>query len=754
MVKDIGILDPHGKNLNPLNGEKYRSIYTENEDYQLKHNLNNYQAIANGIPNTKVGGWVNLKVYSKAREIIKQIQEHQVLIIESGTGTGKTVILPKLALHALDYKGKVVVTVPKINLAFGNAKYAAKCLDVELGAEVGFQHRGAVLENETENEEGERVVEFKKAESNKTKLLFSTDGMLRAQINSDPYFKKYNLVMIDEAHERNTSIDMLILRLREALLVNDNLKVIITSATLDMKLFINYFREKGISVATNSVTVGENKPVKLEYHGQGVTINNVDEKAVELFFNKIVKPNKIGDTIIFANSEAKGRKMCEAISRRDSSIYCLVATAVTIKKDPQLEAIAQEKYLYREINSERNYTRKVIIATDVWESSITLPELIFVIDNGLTLSSGYDGEKMESYLLNTHISRSQATQRKGRAGRVFPGFCYRMYDKKVFDDVMQENSEVDIETKDFTEPLLDLWMKDEDQTLENLIVTTFRDLLTKPPATNIRGALQTLYALGLTTGYMGRTSIVSDFGVVLYERNRSGDVRLTKALYYAKMYDCFYETVILAAILSVTKRGVSDIFESDKAVDKRDQKRYINELGRYKNKYGDFFAGYNAFQSFIDAEYRADGDERSLKRWCYKHFIHYKNCKDIADMANKLSHFRVPKEALEVSPEEDFEFKSLNDKIIFCLMKGLYTNMAVKKGEKRYENLFPPKRTKTIISPQIAQRATFFTSQLPSYILYWELKRLDSGVKFGNCVTVPTYLLEYLSDFEKDELRI
>lgn len=742
MVKEIGILDPEGKYINPFNNKNYRDIYTINPQYQEENNINDYQFLAQKNPDGTPGGWSSLKVWSKATDIIKQIKNHQVLVIESGTGTGKTVILPKLALHALDYKGKVVVTVPKISLASESAKYAAACLDVEIGQEVGFQHRGATIE--VEDEEG--VMEEQKAFSNKTKLLFSTDGMLRAQINSDPNFKNVNLVMIDEAHERNSNIDLLVLKLRQALLKNNNLKVIITSATLDMDLFVNYFRDKGIDVATNTVAAGENKPVKLEYCGKGVNINNVTQKAVDLFFDKIVKPNHIGDTIIFASSESEATKMCNAITKKDKDIYCIVVTSKTLEKIPELKDLASKKDLYKEMFAEKEYKRKVIIASDVWESSITLKELIFVIDNGLSLTSDYDGEKMENSLLNKPIAKSQAIQRKGRAGRVYPGFCYRMYTEQIFKS-MDENKEVDIRTKDFTSDLMDLWMTPNpdgsERTLEDLILY-IRELLSKPSAANILASLKTLFALNITSGFKQRSAIVKPLGKWLYDNNKVGDLRLTKALYYAKVYKCFYDVVIISAILTGTRRGVIDIFESDKEITK--DNKYKKELSRYKNKYGDLLAGKKAIEDFIDADYRENGSPRELKKWCKKHFFHYRNCEKIYDRARKIKHMKLPSDLNEC---EELEFKNHEDKIVYCLLKGLFINLAYKDGKQsnKYKNLFPNIKSKATMA-----KDNFFDSKLPDFIIYWQLQRFDSGSNFNNCISVPNYLVDYLNDYEKMQI--
>jgi HrpA-like RNA helicase len=732
----IGILDPEGKKPNPMNGEKYREIYTEKPEIQQEHGINNYKWLSMGKAQ-KPGedGWTSLKVWGKAEEIIGQIRDHQVLVIESGTGTGKTVILPKLALHAIGYKGNVVVTVPKTSLASSSAGFAAKCLDVVLGEEVGFQHRGAGIDAKLSSE-GEVLEEAREAKSSKTKLLFSTDGLLRAQMSSDPLMKKYNVVMIDEVHERNASIDLLILSLREALLVNKNLKVIITSATMDPELFINYFREKGISVASNAVSFGENKPVKLEYHGAGVNKNNVSQKSVDLFFKKIVKPNLIGDTIIFANSEADGKKICQMIAKLDKSILCYVVTAITLGRDENLEENAKNDQSFLD----KGYTRKVLISTDVWESSITLPNIIYVIDSGRTLSAGYNGDKMEYYLLNKFIAKSQANQRKGRAGRVYPGFCYRMYNESDY-NAMLDSKPIKMAIDDFTEQLVELWNKAGVETLEQVIMMV-REMLTKPSQINVKASLKTLQMLEITNGFMGRRTELTDLGLFLSKTNKANDIRLAKSLYYAKLYDCFFDVVAISSMLSSTKKGISDIFISDKEVDKKELSSYKRELGRYKNKYGDMMAGLRVIKDFMDTEFRENRDYNKVRNWCRTRYIHYKNTKTIADQASSISYFKRI-ESLELTEEENFDFKSKEDKIVFCLLKGLMGNLAVSKSGK-YENIFPDIKTKTSF------QSDFLTGSGGKYIIYWKLMQFDSDSKFTSIMNVPEYLVDYLTDYEKE----
>ena len=174
--------------------------------------------------------------------------DYQVLIIEAGTGNGKSVLVPKYALHATNYKGKIVVTNPKQLPTRSNAEWAALCLDVEVGKEVGYQYKDSRLPN------------GKPSKLTETRLLFSTDGSVVQVLNNDPSGSEYDIVIVDEAHERNTRIDTILLQMKKALRINKKLKLIIMSATLPGNLFGEYYKE--FKMKSINLPAIPNKPVK------------------------------------------------------------------------------------------------------------------------------------------------------------------------------------------------------------------------------------------------------------------------------------------------------------------------------------------------------------------------------------------------------------------------------------------------------------------------------------------------------------
>jgi pre-mRNA-splicing factor ATP-dependent RNA helicase DHX15/PRP43 len=189
----IGILDPEGKNKNPLNDEEYGDEYKQ---------------IA------KI--WSKFSAYKIRETVLDTIENNQVTLIISGTGSGKTVLLPKYLLHVLDYKGKIGITLPKQIIAKSAAEFAAKTLDVKLGKQVGYQYKGSESSGKSKD----------------TQLLYATDGTIVARLLNDPELREFDGIIIDEAHERKVQIDFLLYLLKKTVQIRPEFKLIIMSATI------------------------------------------------------------------------------------------------------------------------------------------------------------------------------------------------------------------------------------------------------------------------------------------------------------------------------------------------------------------------------------------------------------------------------------------------------------------------------------------------------------------------------------------
>ena len=204
MNNNIGILDPEGINLNPLNGKPYSDKYKKLAEK-----------------------WKTFPVYQKAREIIDDINNNQVLLLVSQTGSGKSVLMPKITLHTLNYNGKIAMTLPKQIITKSAAEFAAETLDIELGQEVGYRYKGS----------------DPKMRSDKTKILYTTDGTIVAKAFNDITLKEYDAILIDEIHEQSVNMHILLYLMRETLKLRPEFKLIIMSATINTEIFATYFRD-------------------------------------------------------------------------------------------------------------------------------------------------------------------------------------------------------------------------------------------------------------------------------------------------------------------------------------------------------------------------------------------------------------------------------------------------------------------------------------------------------------------------------
>jgi len=410
--KKIGLFDPEGNYDNPLTGKPYQNLYQGDTIIKDgKEIATTYKYFAKIVHEQPL-----IANIQNSYDILDKLRNNQVLVIESATGTGKTVVLPKLASHLLDYKGKVVVTVPKQSLAKGNADFCARCMDVRLGDEVGYAHRGSEIVIKEQVAGEEIVVEQRGSSSDETKILFATDGWLASRESNEMSFKDYGVVMIDEVHERNSNIDKLLLYLRQALIINDQLKVIITSATLDMEMFVDYFASKGISVASKSVSKETNFTVTPVFLNKKITGQNLISESVAAYKKYLFDKNIKEDCIIFTNSTPGADRLCKELEKLSKKIFCIRATATTVEKDKTLKDQAaneptKDPFLIK-LYQKKGYDRRVIVATEVWESSITLPLLKYVIEPGVALVSEYDGERMQSSLLNKQLLKARLYKEK------------------------------------------------------------------------------------------------------------------------------------------------------------------------------------------------------------------------------------------------------------------------------------------------------------------------------------------------------
>ena len=393
---DIGIFDPEGTNPNPLNSLKYST--------QFK-NLAKF--------------WSKLPAYQMGKTIVESIESNDVLLIKSGTGSGKTVTVPQFALFANNYSGKIIVTLPKKIITKKAAEFSAKILDVEMGEYVGYQFRGENLK------------------SNKTILLYSTDGSIISMIKSDPMLKSVDMVIIDEAHERKINIDLLLYLLKNAIKMRIDkklkpLKLIIMSATINESIFESYYSDckfKWMELAGTP-----NYPIKSIYLESSLEIksNQYIEKGIDIINEIIYKINAKekdfieGDILFFVCTISECDELVEKLSLKHKDCFIM---GLYSSFDIELEKYISNPEKFKELNP--NFKRRLFISTNVAESSLTIDGIVYVIDSGLELNVSFNPEININQMEKKFITQAQMTQRKGRAGRTKPGVCYHLYTPQI-----------------------------------------------------------------------------------------------------------------------------------------------------------------------------------------------------------------------------------------------------------------------------------------------------------------------------------
>jgi len=446
--------------------------------------------------------WRTLPVYvtpGTTRELVTHIRDKHVTVVIAGTGSGKTVIVPKLALKvameaerrasANDATKKgglaVAVTNPKSTITKGNAETAAQTMDVELGREVGYAFRGAPKDASS---------------AAKTRLLFTTDGNLVAQSRRDPLFSRFSAVVIDEAHERTLYIDTLLFMLRRALQRRPELRVIVISATIDPALFTDYFSGAGLSVGLTSVAGRTNavKSVFAKVDPKEGENNYMDTHGIPVLREIMAEGDMSGNVLVFvptAKDADAGCKSVEAACKSGKlprSCSALMCNTLYSKMSEDRQAVAKENEV------PAPYDRRIVFSTNIAESSITLPSLSYVIDSGLELENTWLPERHGSRMAKAYCSQAQMKQREGRVGRSSPGTCYHLYTRARM-EAQPEFPAPAIRKLDLQDDLLTV-LTNEGGSLQ----TTCRDFaafITPPTATQILGATSVLVFYGMLRLY-------------------------------------------------------------------------------------------------------------------------------------------------------------------------------------------------------------------------------------------------------------
>lgn len=416
----------------------------------------------------------SLPVFTFRNQLIEAVRQNQILIVVGETGSGKTTQLTQyLAEAGFTENGVIGCTQPRRVAAMSVAKRVSEEVGCQMGHEVGY------------------TIRFEDCTSPATKIKYMTDGMLQREILVDPDLKRYSVIMLDEAHERTIATDVLFGLLKKTLKQRrPDLKVIVTSATLDAEKFSSYFNECPIFTIP-----GRTFPVEVLYSREPES-DYLDAALVTVMQIHLTEP--AGDILVFLTGQEEIDTACEILYERMKALGPSVPELLIL---PIYSALPNEMQS-RIFDPAPPGSRKVVLATNIAETSITIDHIYYVVDPGFVKQNAYDPKLGMDSLVVTPISRAQANQRAGRAGRTGPGKCFRLYTEAAFQTEMLPTTIPEIQRQNLSTTILML----KAMGINDLIHFDFMD---PPPTNTMLTALEELYALSALVSHQFPNLITS-----------------------------------------------------------------------------------------------------------------------------------------------------------------------------------------------------------------------------------------------------
>ncbi|GLQ88661.1 ATP-dependent RNA helicase HrpA [Dyella flagellata] len=529
----------------------------------------------------------SLPITARADEIVKLIRAHQVVVIAGETGSGKTTQLPKLCLAAgCGEAGMIGCTQPRRLAARSVARRVAEELATQVGDKVGFQ------------------VRFTDQVSEQSLIKFMTDGILLAETQNDPWLSAYDTIIIDEAHERSLNIDFLLGYLKRLAARRPELKIIVTSATIDTARFAEHFGNAPVISVE-----GRAYPVEVRWRSAEEVAARRNQRSAELqqgsvehvaaVLDEISHDDPRGDVLVFMPGEREIRDAHLLLSRRqyrETEILPLYA---------RLSAHDQDRVF------KPGPKRRVVLATNVAETSLTVPRIRYVIDSGTARVKRYSQRSQLERLHVEPVSQAAADQRKGRCGRVGPGICYRLYDEADYASRVA-----------YTDPEL------LRSSLANVIL---RMLSLQLGEVEEFPFLEAPDARVVADGYRR----LAEIGAIDERRQLTGigrtlsrlpvDVQLARMLVEAQQLGSLRELLVLVAFLSIQD-------PRERPADARQQADAAHAA--FADPKSDFIGVLNLWREYDSAH--GELTQSKLRDWCSRHFLSFLRMREWRELHRQL----------------------------------------------------------------------------------------------------------------------
>lgn len=608
----------------------------------------------------------NLPISKKKDEIIDAIKKYQVVVITGETGSGKTTQIPKMCLAAgRGVFGKIACTQPRRIAATSLAKRISDETGTELGEEIGYKIR------------------FDNKSRKSTLVQFVTDGVLLAETQNDRFLNEYDTIIIDEAHERTLNIDFLLGYLKQLLSKRADLKLIITSATIDVLKFSKAFPQSfnpfhqsflvppksklnpaaEMSGAPIIEVSGRTYPVEVRYapideaqEDRGdISMTDLVKDAVE----EILTETESGDILIFMSGIQEIKETLERLKYLNNEGFDILPLFGRLTN-------AEQNRIFH-----TGSRRKIIVSTNIAETSITIPRIRYVVDTGRARISQYNTRSGTQGLPVKAISQSSANQRKGRCGRIANGICIRLYSKEDF-ILRDEYSTPEIQRSDLADVILQMLSLK----LGDIQIFPFID---PPDSAQIRAGFRTLQELGAMNSQKKLTPMGREMATLPV------DPRTARMILQAKEENALYEVLIIAS-------GISCMDPRERPEDKKSQAD--QKHAAFVSKASDLMTILTLWENYHSTLNELK-TQNKMRKFCKSNFLSYRRIREWRDIHKQLTTILKEKK-WDIPTPEAFDYDAIHKSIL----SGYLTNIAQLKEKKLYQGT---KNRELIIFPASGQ---------------------------------------------------
>jgi len=602
--------------------------------------------------------YLDLPVYKNQKKILLMLENNQALVVESPTGSGKTTQLPVILYEAgYAQNGIIGVTQPRRIAAVSVSEFIAKQTGNFIPGLIGYKMRFA---DQTNHE---------------TKIKIMTDGILLQEMKLDPLLSKYSLLVVDEAHERSLNIDFILGLLKRVMEKRRDFKIIISSATINAEVFSEYFGECPIvkidaqrfpvtliyeqierEINNDSFTFDSDHRSKHRERGyrnkektERFLQNNSSEEVIltkiEAIITRFISEKREGDILVFLSGE---RMIKDCMNRLT---FCSVGKYLHLV--PLYGRLGKEEQERVFLDAPESKT-KVVISTNIAETSVTIDGITAVIDCGLAKLNWYNPRTFTSSLIEAPISKASANQRKGRAGRTCEGTCYRLYTRKDFENRSLFTTE-EIFRTDLSEVIL---------RMADLGITNFEDFdfIAAPEKAGIIGGIETLNLLEA----LEPDRSLSNIGKLMTEfplAPRQSRIIVEAILRYP---DVIRETIIASAFLSTQSPYILPPGEETDA-------RQAHH--RFRDDNGDFVSYLKLFKSY--------NDSTNKTKFCEKNYLDDRAMAEIVNVTYQLEEIIASMKIPIHQRAENLSGNEIDD-YLCCVGRGMIQFVCVKEGRGKY----------------------------------------------------------------------